>query len=44
MSLGGGISEAELKMLAMGQTYEPIEEMKNCLHYYMEDNSLEDFK
>jgi len=38
--LGGGIFEAELKIFAMGQTYEPMEEMKNYVHYCMVDNSL----
>jgi hypothetical protein len=40
MLLGGGMSEAELRVFAIGQTYQPMEEMKNCVHYYMEDNSL----
>ena len=40
MLLGGGISEAELKMFAMGQTCEPMEELKNYVHYYMADSSL----
>jgi hypothetical protein len=44
MLLGGGIYEAELKMFAMGQTYEPMVEMKNYVHYYTENNSLEGFK
>jgi hypothetical protein len=44
MLFGGEMSEAELKVFAMGQTYQPMEAMKNYVHYYMEDNSLEDFK
>ena len=32
MLLGGGMSEAELKVDAMGQTYVPMEEMKNYVH------------
>jgi hypothetical protein len=32
--LVGEISEAELNMFAIGQTYEPMEETKNYTHYY----------
>lgn len=35
------MSEAELKVFAIGQTYQPMEGMKNYVHYYMDNNSPE---
>ena len=44
MLLGGEMSEAGLKVFAMSRTYQPMEEMKNYVHYDVDDNSLDDFK
>jgi len=41
MLFGGEMSEAELKVFAIGQTYQPMEGMKNYVHYYMDNNSPE---